>query len=321
MSCCRPARTRCSSGAKRDTATWWTCAGDVHPHPGGPPRGVGRGGRTGDGGAAVPPLPGPLSQPWCAIRPESCIAPSSRSGAAPCGQPTGTGGAGVHLPFRVTGGGGFTLRVLTRARQAGDSADRTRRPIAPMPCSKPPWPSSPARHRPGRAGAGCARAGWCDGERSTPTRLGVPAVRAPPQPDPVALAVRHLDRAAPVEGHRSIRAGPHPRCGRTGQRSGQHLEQRPHGRVAETATQITRRLRARAGQPTSQTGRLSAWPTRVGSRHRGSPAQASEALRFRGRAYVAGSGEKLRTASNRRSTSAAVLDQWQETRMPPAPPA
>jgi hypothetical protein len=86
--------------------------------------------------------------------------------------------------------------------------------------------------------------------------LGIPAVRAPPQPAPVAFAVRHLDRAAAVERHRPIRAEPHPRHGWPSQRPGQHLEQRTHRRAAESAAQITECLRARAdNRHPRQTGR------------------------------------------------------------------
>ena len=60
------------------------------------------------------------------------------------------------------------------------------------------------------------------------------------QPGPVALGVGHLERHAPVERHGAVAAEPYAGGVRRGDRSGQHLEQRPHRRRAQAAPQVSK---------------------------------------------------------------------------------
>ena len=75
------------------------------------------------------------------------------------------------------------------------------------------------------------------------------------QPGPVPRGVGHLDRTAPVEGHRPVPAKPHPRGGWPGHRPGQHLEQRLERGRAQAAAQVAQRLRRRARHARTVQGR------------------------------------------------------------------
>ncbi len=118
-----------------------------------------------------------------------------------------------------------------------------------------------AEHRPDqRPGAGLAQGHQLDHRVAG---LNARSVQLP-QPAPVPRGVGHLDRPAPVEGHRPVPA--ERDAGRTGprRRAGEHFEQRLQRRSAQAAAQVPKRpercramavrYRSQRGQRQCQTG-------------------------------------------------------------------